>query len=43
MLQLQEAEARGDAAEGLGITDAFQFGSRRPVLLERRALQRSST
>jgi hypothetical protein len=26
MLQLQEAEARGDAAEGLGITDAFQFG-----------------
>ncbi len=26
MFQLQEAEARGDAAEGLGITDAFQFG-----------------
>ncbi len=26
MLQLQETEARGDAAEGLGITDAFQFG-----------------
>jgi len=26
MLQLQEAEARGDAAEGLGITDAFRFG-----------------
>ncbi|MDX6374995.1 MAG: hypothetical protein QOD98_3983 [Nocardioidaceae bacterium] len=26
MLQLQEAEARADAAEGLGITDAFQFG-----------------
>ncbi len=25
MFQLQEAEARGDAAEGLGITDAFQF------------------
>ena len=26
MFQLQETEARGDAAEGLGITDAFQFG-----------------
>jgi hypothetical protein len=26
MFQLQEAEARGDASEGLGITDAFQFG-----------------
>ncbi len=26
MFQLQEAEARGDAAEGLGIMDAFYFG-----------------
>ncbi len=26
MFQLQEAEARGDAAEGLGIMDAFAFG-----------------
>ena len=44
MFQLQEAEARGDAAEGLGITDAFQFGLLlRPAVLEQRTTERSCT